>query len=254
MTFNESDHPRNENGRFTSKYKECESDFLNVTPSKAEYTGKNILDNWKKENPKGLKCKVLSKNVRIEKISFFHLFYHKVKGKIEKRDIEDIARRVSCLPVAKEIIEDKGVLVERRNTDGFIYEALRGTKNGKFIDVVISTDKKNNSVYISVFPREDIKKSVSANCDFRGNYQTSFITSTEKTAFPVCHLGSSFEAGSPYDKYGNYKTADTVARNIAESMALSSFWQKLYLWNRLSGKLGEERLMHVIKNARLKMK
>ena len=222
MAFNESDHPRSENGRFTSKYKECESDFLKVTPSKAEYFGKKTLDNWKKKNPNGIKCKTLNKNIKIEKISFFHLFYHKVKGKIEKRKSEDIAERVSCLPIAKEIIEDKGVLAERRNTDGFIYEALRGTKNGKFIDVIISTDKRNNSVYISVFPRDNIKKSVSANCDFRGDFLQASLQAPKKSASPDCHLGSSCEAGSPYGKYGNYKTADTALDSISKSAGVSS--------------------------------
>ena len=167
---------------------------------------------------------------------------------MEKRKPEDIAERVSCLPIAKEIIEDKGVLAERRNTNGFIYEALRGTKNGKIIDVIISTDKSNNSVYISVFPRDDIKKSVSAICEFRGDFHQASLQAPKKSASPSCHLGSSFEAGSPYETYGNYKTADTVADSIAKSAAVSSFWQKLYSLDMVLKKFGRRHIDYLMKN------
>lgn len=252
-SFIESDHPRGNGGRFikkfapdkggvcggsyeekkekksqkAEKYNECKNDFLKVSLDNAKNIGKKILSNWKKENPNGIKCKALKKNVKIKRISFSHLFEHRVKGIMEPRDPSEIARRVSCLPIAKEIIEDKGVLVETRHTDGFLYETLRARKNGKFIDVVVSTDKRNNTVYISVFPRDNIKKSVSTACDFRGDFQQAPLQAPKKSASPACHLGSSFKAGSPYDKYGNYYADDTVEDNIAEVIEMSSYWRKL---------------------------
>ena len=76
--------------------------------------------------------------------------------------------------------------------------------------------------------KSKIKKSVSTAYDFREGLPPSFITSTEKNRRPsACHLGSSFKAGSPYDKYGNYYADDTVEDNIAEVIEMSSYWRKL---------------------------
>ena len=210
------------------KCNECKNDFLKVSPSNAKNIGKKILKEWKKANPNGIKSKPLNKNVKIEGISFSHLFEHRVKGQMEPRVPAEIARRVSCLPIAKEIIEDKGVLVETRKTDGFVYETLRGRKNGKFIDVVVSTDKRNNTVYISVFPRDNIKKSVSTACDFRGDFHQASLQAPKKSASPDCHLGSSFTRQAfSYKMHGNYYTDDTVEDNIAEVIEMSSYWRKL---------------------------
>ena len=104
---------------------------------------------------------------------------------------------------------------------------MRGRKNGKFIDVVVSTDETNDTVYISVFPRDSIKKSVSTAYDFRGDFQQAPLQAPKKSASPACHLGSSFKAGSPYKMHGNYYTDDTVEDNIAEVIEMSSYWRKL---------------------------
>lgn len=39
-----------------------------------------------------------------------------------------------------------------------VEELSSGRKNGKFVDVIISTDKRNNTVYISVFPVDKSNK------------------------------------------------------------------------------------------------
>ena len=89
------------------------------------------------------------------------------------------------------------------------------------------TLNQDNDIISKSIDKSKIKKSVSTAYDFRGDFHQASLQAPKKSASPDCHLGSSFKAGSPYDKYGNYYADDTVEDNIAEVIEMSSYWRKL---------------------------
>lgn len=223
-------------GKWVYKYKEssphevkeCSADYLHVTKDNALSVGSRFLEKWQEEWGKdGKYCLPLSRKVCIDKISFLHLKKHREGGRLVRRNIDDVARRVPCLPIAKEILESKGTLVERRKKKNYLYETLRGKKDGIYIDVVVSTDLSNKTVYISVFPRE-MKKSASGDA---GVVPSLFRATNHGSKEPLLILGVITQ--SEGDKSILSKSRESVKRKEAgEEPRYQAQKELISRWNK----------------------
>lgn len=225
-----------------SRMTRCKSPALKINSSMdakkivsiAESYIKNIwIPDWRAHPEKSVCREMRGRKVVFDSISYLHL---KNTGKNSvrpgKRDVQNLINHVKYLPLAKELLEGRGIHTQSRYEEfkrpqkdgavGIVYQTVSGLApegdENKYIHVTVSQKKyadglHRDTVFISVIGTKDIKKSTVKNRAFL-RVQGEPLSALRNLEGGSC----SGTAPSPIRKENITSTDKIVNKNIKKSM------------------------------------